>query len=568
MLIGTLLSLGTISWYPFVHSDEVWLASLTRAMLVEGNLAATEDFFVLTPRAPHAIKTLYHIIQMPFLAVDYSAVAARLPSAVAGLAAVAMLYGIAAVLTRRRGIAAITAVAFAVDPHLLYTSHLARQEAIILALSLAAVYAVVRRRSVPAAEVGENAPSAYRSESGRRVTSGRSARRFRAAWTPGAVAGAIVGIGVFVHPNAFIAAAMVLPWVVVQALSKRESNRPPAALSGAGRLAADLGRYVAVLAVGGILAVAASYAMDPDFLANYASFGRAVGVGDSPWRRLFRLRSFFEKIITRNQGTYYIPPVTSRVYFGVIVWFAGVALPGTRRRYAIASLLSVVTAICALFVIGKYSPPSAIFLVPWVYLSAALVAARLRQTMPSAGIRIGRAMRLGAAGLLAVTLILPTVATLRELPRWYVPRDDPGSYRRYIDTVESLVEEYAADDGRVLANLNAGFAFDFDRLRVYRDFGALPAQSADALVGFLQSEQIDLVFLPRTELDLIYRMRPVWNDVYGNPTRFYPALRDYLSSEGERVASFTAPVYGMRLLRYQSRESAVIDVYRLQPPRR
>ena len=71
LAVLTVISAATLAWYPFVHSDEVWLASLTRAMIEERSVAATEEFFVLTPRYPHAIKTLYHLIQMPFLAVIF-----------------------------------------------------------------------------------------------------------------------------------------------------------------------------------------------------------------------------------------------------------------------------------------------------------------------------------------------------------------------------------------------------------------------------------------------------------------------------------------------------------------
>ncbi len=63
-----LFGILTLTRYPFVHSDESWLAGLTRAMMEEGSPAVTEPFFDLKPRWPHGIKILFHLLQTPILA--------------------------------------------------------------------------------------------------------------------------------------------------------------------------------------------------------------------------------------------------------------------------------------------------------------------------------------------------------------------------------------------------------------------------------------------------------------------------------------------------------------------
>ena len=50
--------------FPFVHSDESWLAGLSRDMLAAGNLGVTESFFDAKPRVPHAMKSLFHLMHM------------------------------------------------------------------------------------------------------------------------------------------------------------------------------------------------------------------------------------------------------------------------------------------------------------------------------------------------------------------------------------------------------------------------------------------------------------------------------------------------------------------------
>ncbi|MDA3949330.1 MAG: glycosyltransferase family 39 protein [Spirochaeta sp.] len=568
LLVLAAVSAITLPWYPFVHSDEVWLASLTRTMVEERSLAATEEFFALTPRYPHAIKSLYHLIQMPFLAMDFSHVAARLPSALAGLASVWFLYLVVAALTRRRVVAALIALAFGLDPQHLYISHLARQEALILAIMLAAIAVVTRRAG------------------------GARGGRDKSVL----VAGTLLGVSIFIHPNAFVTTAAVTPWVVfaisgsgVSSAGRRWRRAPGVMLHFLGPI---------VVAAG--IAVAASFMMDGEFLRHYASFGDAVGVSDNWYRRWFRFRSFFSKLAAQNAGTYYLPPVASRMWYALVLGVGAATTGCIDRRVAHrftavwATLASGAGVAVALFIIGKYSPPSAVFFLPTVYLLAGLLAGwsvdqmhhstptrprwKSAQWLPTA-FHTG-AWRVTAGALLIVTIALPLVDALREVPRWYQPSGAPGRYSAYVARVAEAVtpEESNKPPGNVLANLNAGFAFygdslPGDRLRVYRDFGALPRGDDTALQRFLAVENVEYVVLPRDELEIIYRMRPVWNDVYGNPSRFYPQLQEIIAERGTLVARFPAPVYGMRLVRYLDAGGAsthaepaggpVVEVYRL-----
>ena len=68
--------------YPFMHSDESWLSGLSRTMMYDG-LGSTEYFFDLVPRYPHAIKIIFHILQIVFIKLfGYSLFSVRLLSLV------------------------------------------------------------------------------------------------------------------------------------------------------------------------------------------------------------------------------------------------------------------------------------------------------------------------------------------------------------------------------------------------------------------------------------------------------------------------------------------------------
>ncbi len=76
-----------------MHSDESWLGGLTRNMLATGTSALPSRFFDLKPRYPHAIKILFHLLQMPFiLALGYSVFALRLLSLLSGVAALYLFF--------------------------------------------------------------------------------------------------------------------------------------------------------------------------------------------------------------------------------------------------------------------------------------------------------------------------------------------------------------------------------------------------------------------------------------------------------------------------------------------
>ena len=69
IIIYALYSASFLTRFPFVHSDEAWLAGLSRDMQAVGSFGVTEQFFDLKPRVPHALKLLFHALQMGYIHV-------------------------------------------------------------------------------------------------------------------------------------------------------------------------------------------------------------------------------------------------------------------------------------------------------------------------------------------------------------------------------------------------------------------------------------------------------------------------------------------------------------------
>ncbi|MFP4566547.1 MAG: hypothetical protein ACLFNX_08610, partial [Spirochaetaceae bacterium] len=220
--------------------------------------------------------------------------------------------------------------------------------------------------------------------------------------------------------------------------------------------------------------------------------------------------------------------------------------------------------------IGKYSPPSIVFLFPWLYVPAGMLAGTVIRNFPRQ-----RAARVTTGVLLALVVLGSGLQLARELSVWYPGARATGSspirYEAYRERVRSAVPPGEV----VLANLNTAFAFAPGELRVWRDLGALPPSDGDAvsaallerpLATFLRREQVRWIVLPADELAMIYRDRPVWNNVYGNPYRFYPDLMAVLDRYGTLVDRFEGGQYAMRLVPFLDRGPHHVEIYRLDLP--
>ena len=520
----------------------MWLASLSRTVLQEGP-RAVEDFFVLTDRTPHFIKFLYHLIQGVFVSLSWTAGSARLPSLLAALAVLAFMY----VVVRRTGGARLAAflatAALALDVQFFYISHLGRQEMLLVLLMLAALAVRLRWSGV------------------------RGALYTAMLLTP----------GLLVHPNIFIVALALLPWF------GRESFR---------QTVLELLVYAAVLAGAAVLVAGGSLLVDGGFFTHYRDFGETVGVFAGALARLQGGWMFARKIFLQHAGTYYLPPLQAQLAACAVLLLA--ALPALfykkiRGCLWLKAALSLLAVLAAIFVIGKYSPPSIVFILPWLYLAVALGAAdiwqrlgrtaaetldRQSQSSPRSGPTArGRWPHWLPLILLSGFIVLNGGVLAAELHAWK-PSTQGGEGEDYAKLTAEL-GRIIPPGQTVLSGLNTGFAFAPGQLRVWHDLAALPARTAEQELlpvlerpfgRFLLEENISWLVLPAGELELIYSNRPVWNALYGNPYRFYPDLLELLALYGTKEAVLPSRRYAMRLVPYMQRDNWFMAVYRLKLP--
>jgi len=245
----TILSLLWLTRFPFVHSDESWLSGLTRQMMTHQSFQVTEPFFDLFPRHPHAIKLLFHTLQMPWiLTLGYSIFAVRLMSLFFGVLSLIAFRQVLIRLDISATAASLGALLLGASSQFVYASHTARQEIVVLFFMLLALERLLADRTKTGA--------------------------------------AISAAGLWLHPNGFIAAAIL--FFVVMIHKKRA-----------------LPMVILTHTLSLVLIITASLALDPNFFTNYLSYGDTLEVTADAASRLENFRDFYLKLYHRISATYY-----------------------------------------------------------------------------------------------------------------------------------------------------------------------------------------------------------------------------------------------------------------------
>lgn len=410
VLVWLSLNLLLLTRYPLVHSDESWLGGLTRNMLAQGSPGVTEPFFDLKPRYPHAIKILFHLLQMPFIGLfGYNVFALRLLSLLAGGAALALCYRCCRVVAPVWLSFAITA-AVSVNAQFLSAAHTARQEILLLAFGFWLALRLLRAKG-----------AFSRAEAVR--------------------LGLITGLSVGLHPNSFLLAmgcglAMLLSMVA----NRRLSLRP-------------LLTYIAVTAAVAMVFVGLSFLMDGQFPAHYRRYGESeFDLGIPVTDKLAGFGDYLRKLWLSQSGTYVLPDLRAQLALtGLLLVWAVFRLLRARDA-ATASLLGLTLgAMLGTAVIGRYNQLSAsLWMLPCLLLLAPLLAV-WKRPYPSATL----VTVIGAAFFLAT---VPAVAATL-----------PYDYARYGQALTRLVQP----SQKTLGNLNTAFFFDNDALLDVRNLAYL-----------------------------------------------------------------------------------------------
>lgn len=351
-------------------------------------------------------------------------------------------------------------------------------------------------------------------------------------------AGLCIAVCMGVHPNSFIIFLPLFFLYMFKIFTTEETK------------VRNVLVFLIPVFIGAAVFIGISYSFDPSFLQHYLSYGSTLGVADSLPDKIRGLYPYFYKLFFRISGTYYTPWIQVE-----LILLGAAALSGlvffimfvSRRGRGIKKpdsgvsemVILVFSILLGIVLIGRYNQTSVIFLFPsGIILLSFLIRRFCRET---------KLKRVLAAPLICFF----AVSSFFQIYPWV--RED--HYRQYL----SRISLYAPSEAVVLANLNMEPYFDTGNLYDYRNLSYLE-QTGTSFKQYIRDRNIEYIFIPE-EMDVIYNSRPVWNIIYGNIWPYYEEMQRFLQLECEYLGRFDAPVYAMRIVRYQKEKQWGVNVF-------
>lgn len=446
ILLGLYFIVGLfmLQTFPFMHSDESWLSGLTRTMTHEG-LNSTETFFDLLPRYPHAIKSLFHLLQMTFISfLGYSLFSVRVVSLIFGCAALVAVYKITFSISRSKHFAVLSSATIAVDIQFVYASHFARQEIIIM-FGLLLIYSFILKNIQTWSYKKDIATAA------------------------------IVGIMIGIHPNAFIVAlvagSIYLYYLLVD---KKLKLRNLWILIGT--TAACAGIFVGI-----------SYLFDVQFISHYLKYGDHLGVTMTLGEKIRAIVPFYQKIWAGVSGTYYTPFVKVQMVIFAVSIITG-AIYSFFDKQTLLFIFPIAAVNVGYIVIGRYSQPSVLFMFIACWMLVFYLLSRLKK------------YRTVLLAIMAVALLIISFVEIKP----YINRE----YSEYLEHIKSTVPqdsvvlanlntEYAVSYDNLRDYRNLGYLDD--NQMTFADY-----VKSNAIEYIIYPEEMDYIYEHRPVWNIVY----------------------------------------------------------------
>ncbi|MHB1393193.1 MAG: ArnT family glycosyltransferase [Clostridia bacterium] len=495
------INLAYLTRFPFVHSDEPWLSGLSRNIMEKGDYSVTETFFDLKDRHPHAIKIIFHTIQILFIKLmGYNIFTFRLISLCFGLLTLYFTYKLGLVVFNSARSAILAVFFLAADVQFIYASHFARQESIILFILIFGLWYKISNSKADSLKHD-------------------------------IVLGILIGLSIGIHPNSFI---ISLPFVLIYIyeiflLKERKFS--------------SLAAFITTVSCFVSLFVALSIYFDPNFITNYSNYGSEFDVFDPITSKLGEIKYFYLKLFYRVSGTYYTPDIRLQFFlFGTVLLISIIKLLKSKsnaalERKVIFIILAIAAVNAGIIMIGRFNQTSIVFIFPLFYLLLAYTLEELDSKYRNA-----------IAAILVIVLAAFTLSNYAEYK--------DNSYNRYLNEISHAVSPW----DETLGNLNTEYYFENGKLHDYRNLTFLKAKKMSFEEYILDNNIKYIIF--SEELDLIHELQPKWDGIYG-PMDYYDEMKAFLKDNCKLQHEFTDNFYGIRVVRYIGLKNWKIRIYRV-----
>ncbi|BEP28522.1 ArnT family glycosyltransferase [Helicovermis profundi] len=307
ILIFFIVNIIFLTSFPFIHSDEPWLSGLSREISIEKTFNTTETFFDLYPRHPNSLKSVFIIIQIIFLKVfGYSIFTFRLISLIFSSLSLFFFYKLLKI-TYSELSSLIGSSLLALNIQFIYSSHFARQEALILFIFILSLYLIDNKKYT--------------------------------------TLNLAISISFWIHPNSYIIALIIFSILFYKNAYK------------------ELKSFVLFCSLSTLLLIATNFMLNINFIKNYIDYGSTLGVTSNINSRFLNFISFFKKLYLEISGTYYVPNIKIYYYICLVSTSLAVFIKESRKY-----LLSILMLLLGIFIVGRNNATSIIFIFPLIIL--------------------------------------------------------------------------------------------------------------------------------------------------------------------------------------------------------
>lgn len=502
IILYFIINITFLTKFPFVHSDESWLSGLSRNMMEEKSYSTTESFFDLYERNPHAIKIIFHNLQIIFLKIfGYHIFTFRLLSLVFGILSLLYFYKLCKIIFNSKYMAFIPCLLLAVDIQFIYASHFARQEIIILFALILGLYYFIKNTD----------SFSYKND---------------------LILAIIIGLSIGIHPNSFI---ISLPFIFMYLyhilITKKATFK-------------NIIVYGFTLFLFALFFVSLSLYFDHNFFYNYAKFGDQFGVLNPVNSKMAKLKYFYLKLYHGVSGTYYTPNIKFQFFlfpaiFSISLIKALITKLQIEKEKFLAIILSIIAINIGIIIVGRFNQTSIILVFPLFYLLVAYVLDGLDGKL-----------KLFSIFILIVIILSSTILNVYPFLN--------NSYSGYLENISRVVNK----DDTVLANLNSEYYFENGKLYDYRNLAFLEENNTN-FAQYIQNNKIKYIIYPE-EMDFIYDSIPKWNGLYGNVSNYYRDMQEFFKTNCELVYEYKDKTYGIRIARHVNQKDWNIKIYKVK----
>jgi|LGOV01.1.fsa_nt_gb hypothetical protein len=497
-----LINLLLLTKYPFIHSDESWLSGLSRTISEKNSFNTIESFYDLYPRAVHGLRIIFVSIQILFIKIfGYSIFSMRLISLVFTLLSLWILYKIFYKISKSEIYSLLITIVISVNMHFIMTSHIARQEPIILLGMILSYYLIEKHELLTAS---------------------------------------IIGILIGVHPNSFFIACGVSLIYLFLYLNSKISFK-------------QLLNFILVLFTFSLFFIILSISINPNFIKDYLAFGESLGVLNYHVSRFDGFFYYYKKLFLQIGGTYNLVNIKFDLFIllfnfiyilfytiiNIIKIFKKIKI--TYSKDIIYPFLMILGINLGYILVGRYNQTAIIFTLVFSYICFFSII----------NYHFNKQKKIMVL-ILLLLLSYQGYNSYKEITA--------TNYEDY-EILGNHIKNVIPRDANVLANLNLDYHFENNKLYDYRNLYYLKNNNLE-FHDYINKNNIKYIILYE-EMEYIYNASPKWDALYGN-LYYYEDMMLFLNTNCVLVDVFENPTYGMRIAKYVDVYPWYTKIYKIQ----